>query len=184
MRMPRFMRRSGATCFTCPADCSRNVCSNTDIALRRSSSVETSERLSKSATSSPQWAHARAPKPVQSNNELCSRSRRTGHPGLLRPAIAGADSPRLCCLVRRKLRVRRFDLGNFDIEEERLSGKWMIEVHNDGVFFDLMHPHGDALPIRAARRQHGADFQSFRRKLVFGNFLESLRVYLSVSLFR
>ena len=42
---------------------------------------------------------------------------------------------------------RRFDFGDFDIEEQRFSREWMIEVHDHGFFFDLVHAHGNALAV-------------------------------------
>ena len=59
----------------------------------------------------------------------------------------------------------------------------MIEVHNNGAFFDFMHAHRDRLALRACGRQHSTDLERVGREFVFRNFLEGSGIDRTVTFF-
>src|SRR6266508_2826756 len=56
-----------------------------------------------------------------------------------------------------RLLCRGLDVRNLDIKRQCFSSERMVEIHDDGVFFDLVHTHRNSLALRALSHQHGAD---------------------------
>jgi hypothetical protein len=59
--------------------------------------------------------------------------------------------------VRRLSCLGGLDIGDFDVEVERLVCQRMIEIDDDGFFLDLVHAYGDGPSVRALAHQHGAN---------------------------
>src|SRR5262245_56958878 len=71
-------------------------------------------------------------------------------------------------LLRDRL-ARRLDGDDFDIEEERLPGKRMVEIQHDGGVLHCLDGHGTRLTVLAAGEEARSDHVGSLRERVLGH---------------